>query len=67
MKYLPWAFAVVGSWLIAAPFLLGYSGTEIAKNNDIGVGALMIVGALIWGFSELRHRGSSVDMQAQHR
>lgn len=67
MKYLPWILAVVGSWLIAAPFLLGYAGTEIAKNNDIGVGVIMVVGALIWGFSELRHHGSSVDMHTQHR
>jgi hypothetical protein len=47
--------------------LLGYAGTEIAKTNDIGVGAIMVVGALIWGFSELRHHGSSVDMHPQRR
>lgn len=25
MKYLPWVSAGLGSWLIAAPFLLGYT------------------------------------------
>lgn len=67
MKYLPWILAVVGSWLVAAPFLLGYASTEVAKNNDVGVGVIMVLGALIWGFSELRHHGSSVDMHAQRR
>jgi len=67
MKYLPWILAVVGSWLIAAPFLLGYASTEVAKNNDVGVGVVMVLGALIWGFSGLRHHGSSLDMHAQRR
>ena len=49
MKYLPWISAIVGGWLIAAPFLLGYAGTEAAKNNDVGVGVLMVLGALVWG------------------
>lgn len=67
MKYLPWIMAVVGSWLIAAPYLLGYTGTEVAKNNDVVVGVIMVLGALIWGFSELGHQGSRVDMHAQRR
>ncbi|OQW35875.1 MAG: hypothetical protein A4E19_15570 [Nitrospira sp. SG-bin1] len=62
MKYLPWILAVVGSWLIAAPFLLDYASADVAKNNDVGVGVIMVLGALIWGFSQLRHHGSSVDM-----
>lgn len=57
----------MGSWLIAAPFLLGYASTEVAKNNDVGIGVVMVLGALIWGFSELRHHGSSIDMHAQRR
>jgi hypothetical protein len=67
MKYLPWILAVVGSWLIAAPFLLGYASTVIAKNNDVSVGVIMVLGALIWGFFELRHYRLSNDMHAQHR
>ncbi len=67
MKYLPWILAVVGSWLIAAPFLLGYASTVVAKNNDVGVGVVMVLGALIWGFSELRHHRSSGDLHAQRR
>ena len=39
--------------------------TEVAKNNDVGVCMVMVLGELIGGFSELRHHGSSVDMHAQ--
>lgn len=53
MKYMPWVLVVIGAWLIAAPFLLSYAGTEVAKHNDIGVGLVMVIGALIiWGFSK---------------
>jgi len=67
VKYLPWILAIVGGWLIAAPFLLDYAGTEAAKNNDVGVGMLMVLGALVWGFRGLRHPGLSTDMHTQHR
>jgi hypothetical protein len=67
MKYLPWILAIVGGWLIAAPFLLDYAGTEAAKNNDVGVGVVMILGALAWGFFSLRYHGLSTDMHAQRR
>jgi len=65
MKYWPWILAIVGGWLIAAPFLLGYAGTEAAKNNDIGVGALMLLGSLVWGFLGLRHPGRDTDLHVQ--
>jgi hypothetical protein len=64
MKYLPWILAIVGGWLIAAPFLLDDAGTDAAKNN-VGVGMLMVLGALVWGFWGLRHPGLSTDMHAQ--
>ncbi|MDC8451252.1 MAG: hypothetical protein LV473_23320 [Nitrospira sp.] len=47
-----WILVAVGSWLIAAPFLLGYAGTEIAKHGDAGAGLVMVLGALIWVFSK---------------
>jgi hypothetical protein len=65
MKYLPWVLAIVGGWLIAAPFLLGYAGTEAAKNNDVGIGVIMVLGALVWGFFGLRYHGLSTDMHVQ--
>lgn len=43
-EYLPWILAIVGGWLIAAPFLLDDAGTEAAKNN-VGVGMLIVLGA----------------------
>lgn len=67
MKYLPWVLAIVGGWLIAAPFLLGYAGTEAAKINDVGIGVVMVLGALVWGFFGLRYHGLSTDMHAQRR
>ncbi len=67
MKYLPWILAVVSIWLIAAPFTLGYAETGPAMHNDVGVGAVMLLGALYWGFSELRQHGFSKDMQTQRR
>jgi hypothetical protein len=67
MKYMPWILAVIAIWLIAAPFLLGYAQTEPAMHNDVGVGVVMLLGSLIWGFSELRHHGLSTEMQTQRR
>jgi SPW repeat-containing protein len=67
MKYMPWILAVIASWLIAAPFLLGYAETEPAMHNDVGVGVVMLLGALAWGFSEWRSHGLTTGMQAQRR
>jgi hypothetical protein len=67
MKYIPWVLAVIAIWLIAAPFVLGYADTEVAMNNDVGIGVVLLLGSLFWGFSELRHPGLSADTQAQRR
>lgn len=67
MKYLPWILAMVAAWLIGAPFLLGYAETELAMRNDVMVGALMLIGAFFWGFSEFRGKGWSATMQTQQR
>lgn len=67
MKFMPWVLAIIAIWLIAAPFLLGYSETESAMRNDVGVGAVILLGALAWGVSEMRHHGLGTDMQAQRR
>lgn len=37
-----WTNAVLGGWLIAAPFALGYSGTDAAVANDIIVGLIVL-------------------------
>jgi hypothetical protein len=41
MRWISWVTFVVGVWLIAAPFALGYSGTFPAAANDIGLGVLI--------------------------
>ena len=40
---LSWTNAVLGLWLILAPFILGYSGTAAALWNDIIVGIAVAV------------------------
>lgn len=37
-----WTNAVLGGWLIAAPFVLGYSATSTAVTNDIIVGLVVL-------------------------
>lgn len=67
MKYLPWILAVIAIWLIAAPFILVYANMEPAMHNDVGVGLVILLGALFWGFSELRDHGLSAGVHAQRR
>lgn len=67
MRYLPWALALVAIWLIGAPFLLGYAETERAMQNDVGIGSLMLMGALVWGYWEFRGHGWSGSMRALRR
>jgi len=40
MQWVGWILAILGIWLICAPFALGYSGTSGALWNDIIVGLL---------------------------
>ena len=67
MKYLPWVLAIVGGWLIAAPFLLGYAGIETANIDDVGIGVVMVLDTVVWGFFGLRYHGLSADRHAQRR
>ena len=46
MRWISWVTFVVGIWLIAAPFALGYSGTFQAATNDVGVGVLIAASSL---------------------
>ncbi len=43
LKTLSWVNAILGIWLILAPFLLSYSGTTAALWNDIIVGVVELV------------------------
>jgi hypothetical protein len=65
MTYRPWIVAIIGIWLIAAPFVLGYANTELAMQNDVGVGVVTLIGSLFWGLSDLSRNGFRRDMQAQ--
>ncbi len=40
---LDWINAILGLWLIAAPFVLGYSGSAVPLWNDVGVGVIVAV------------------------
>jgi hypothetical protein len=46
MRWIPWFMFVVGLWLTAAPFALGYSGTFQAATNDVGLGVLIAASSL---------------------
>lgn len=46
MRWISWVTFVVGVWLIAAPFALGYSGTFQAATNDVGLGVLIAAWSL---------------------
>ena len=43
IKYLSWINAVLGLWLIIAPFILSYSSAATAMWNDIIIGLVVLV------------------------
>lgn len=67
MTYLPWLLSFVAVWLIAAPFLLGYADTTVAMQNDIAVGAVMLIAGFIGVYQALRDRGWGAQAQPERR
>jgi hypothetical protein len=47
MRSIPWITLVVGLWLLAAPFVVGYWDTFPATANDVALGVL-IAAASLW-------------------
>jgi len=45
-----------GAWLLAAPFVFGYSLTSLPARNDLAVGAIVTVVSTIETWAVLRHR-----------
>lgn len=58
---MPRIVGAIAIWLIVAPFLLGYAESVPAVRNDVGVGIVMLIGAITWGLSGLRHSDIRVD------
>ncbi len=57
IKTLSWVNALLGIWLIIAPFLLSYTGTGAALWNDIIIGLVeLVLGA--WAASVVSKGGS---------
>lgn len=52
---LSWTNAALGAWLIAAPFVLGYSGLAAALWNDIIVGVAIL--GLAWRSASIKPDG----------
>lgn len=52
IKNMNWAMAVAGLWAVIAPFLLGYRSTSAALWNDLIVGIVIIVLAVVSALSE---------------
>lgn len=68
MKYWPWIFAVAALWLMAAPFALGYAeAATIAMQNDVIVGAVMLIASFFWGYQELKEQGWGFHVQQTDR
>ena len=42
LKHLFQLNILLGAWLIAAPFVLGYAGSRVEMGNDVGLGLLLI-------------------------
>ena len=47
MRSIPWITLAIGLWLIAAPFVVGYSDTFPATANDVALGVL-ISASSVW-------------------
>lgn len=45
--YAGYVLMVVGGWSIVAPFALGYHAVALARNNDIVVGVIVAIVALL--------------------
>jgi hypothetical protein len=56
LPWLSWLEFVLGIWLIAAPFVLGYADVARPFTNDIIVGVTV---AFLSGFSALAYRIAS--------
>src|SRR5690606_4623940 len=72
-KAASWLIAVIGAWLVIAPFVLDYV-SEAATRNDVIVGALLLIlgiwsatqpGNVIAGATE--HEGPGVSGKARRR
>jgi hypothetical protein len=48
VRTMSWVNAVLGLWLILAPFIIGYSGSTGALVNDIIVGGVVVI-LEVWG------------------
>lgn len=48
VRSLSWVNAVLGAWLIVAPFIINYGGKGGATANDIIVGVVVVV-LEVWG------------------
>jgi hypothetical protein len=42
LKHIIQVNIVLGAWLIAAPFVLGYAGARLEMSNDVALGVLLI-------------------------
>ena len=47
MRWQDWVELVLGAWLAASPWLLGFSGVELAMSNAVILGALIMAYALV--------------------
>lgn len=58
-----WTNAILGVWLLAAPFALGYTATTAAMSNDIVIGLVVVILG-VWSAVASRGRQASGNQQA---
>ena len=46
LKYLVQIDILLGAWLIAAPFILGYSHSTVETGNDVAIGVVLVACSL---------------------
>jgi hypothetical protein len=47
LRYIPWGALVLGLWLIAAPYVLGFAAVSTALVNSLAVGAILTIASCI--------------------
>jgi hypothetical protein len=62
MKYLGWVQLVLGLWIFASPWILGFSDISTALWSNVIIGLLVVIFAL-WELFGAKHPISSVPQQ----
>lgn len=57
----PWGALILGVWLIAAPYVLGFAGMTAALATCVGVGVILVVASGVGLYCQ--YKGSDAHLQ----